>query len=308
MSTTLEQYVPGDVATTLVAVATTPRISVIMPVYNGEDTIAVQLEALASQTFDGAWELIVADNGSTDGTRTAARRYAGRLPLHLIDASRVRGAAHARNVGASHARAPLLAFVDADDEVAPGWLASIVTALDMHPVVASKFDKNRLNPPALRGSRRLAQEVGLGAHDYADFLPHASGSGLAIQRSVHAAIGGFDESLLRLQDTDYCWRAQLAGFSLHFEHTALVHYRFRTSTSRSIAQAFLYGRYDGHLYNRYAKKGMRHVSLWRDLRVIAERTIGVVMSRTSAIRAKRGRLLANRVGIVVGRLESLRSK
>jgi glycosyltransferase involved in cell wall biosynthesis len=288
---------PGTVATDA-----PPAISVVVPVRNAEDTLAVQLEALQRQDLAAPWEVIVADNGSTDRSVEVARSFAGRMNLRIVDASGVRGAGHARNVGARAARAPNLVFVDADDEVAPGWLAAIVAALADHAVVASHFDKEKLNAPDLRERRGLAQELALGKHNYAAFLPHAGGSGLAVRRSVHEAIGGFDERLLRLQDTDYSWRLQLAGHAIHLEPAALLHVRFRPGGLPSLRQMFDYGRFDGWLYQRYVRHGMERVPLLRDLRGIAELIVLTPLSRSALVRDRRLRSLANRIGIVIGRL------
>jgi glycosyltransferase involved in cell wall biosynthesis len=276
-----------------------PVIAVVIPVLDAAATLGVQLEALTRQTFDGPWEVVVADNGSRDRSLEVARRYAARLPLRIVDASGVRGAAHARNVGAAATRAPLLAFVDADDEVDEGWLAAILAALERYPGVASRFGKDRLNPPRLRSTRKLAQETGLAAHTYAAFLPHAGGCGLAVRRSVHEEIGGFDARLRRLEDTDYCWRLQLAGHALHFEPAALVHVRFRSGNGSSMRQAFDFGRFDGVLYRRYRGRGMAPAPLLHDLRRILALLVALPLERD---RARSLRALANRSGIVVGRL------
>jgi glycosyltransferase involved in cell wall biosynthesis len=291
-----------------VASAAPPSISVIVPVWNAEATLAVQLEALRRQELAAPWELIVADNGSTDRSVEVARSFADRMNLRIVDASAVRGAGHARNVGARAARAPKLVFVDADDEVAPGWLAAIDAALADHDVVASRFDKERLNAPDLRERRGLAQAHSLGQHNYAAFLPHAGGSGLGVRRSVHERIGGFDERLLRLQDTDYSWRVQLAGHAIHLEPAALLHVRFRPKGLASLRQMYDYGRYDGWLYQRYVRHGMARVPLLQDLRGIARLGVLTLLSRNGLTRDRRLRSLANRVGILVGRLGHLRAR
>src|SRR6476661_4663287 len=107
-----------------------PRsISVIIPVHNGADTIAEQLAALASQTYAGDWEVILADNGSTDTTTKIAELWRSRLPrLSIIDASERAGSSFARNLGAGHAAGDFLAFCDADDIVVPDWLTSLAAA------------------------------------------------------------------------------------------------------------------------------------------------------------------------------------
>jgi glycosyltransferase involved in cell wall biosynthesis len=280
-----------------------PRVSVIVPVFDGADTLGVQLEALATQAFDGPWEVIVADNGSRDDSVEVARSYASRLSLRVVDASRVRGAAHARNVGAAAARAPLLAFVDADDAVEPGWLAAIVAALEHHDAVASRFSKTKLNPPELQRSRNLRQSEGLSQHDYVAFLPHAGGSWLVVRRAVHEAIGGFDERFRRLQDTDYSWRLQLAGHAIHFEPAAVLEVRFLAGGLSSLRQAFLYGRYNGWLYRRYRSRGMARAPVLEDLKYVANQVRHLPSTPRGTARAKRLRSIANRLGILVGRGE-----
>ena len=85
-------------------------------------TIEAQLKALCHQQWRGGWEVIVADNGSTDGTQDVLARFHGPLPgLRLIDPSARRGAVHARNVAVKEASGAGLAFCDADDEVGIGW-------------------------------------------------------------------------------------------------------------------------------------------------------------------------------------------
>ena len=85
-------------------------LSVILPCFNASATIGHQLDALTAQRWDKRWEVIVADNGSTDASRTVAESYKDRLDLRVVDASDRKGASHARNVGASAARVPRLRF------------------------------------------------------------------------------------------------------------------------------------------------------------------------------------------------------
>src|SRR4051795_2963793 len=103
-----------------------PRlISVLIPARNAEATIAAQIYSLRSQTYDGLWEAILVNNGSTDSTVKLALDAAGGLPLRVVDASERPGLSYARNVGVASARGDFVAFCDADDEVAPGWLAAL---------------------------------------------------------------------------------------------------------------------------------------------------------------------------------------
>src|SRR5436309_9736329 len=101
-------------------------VTVAIPMRNAAATIAEQLEALVDQDFTGEWEVVVADNGSTDDSRDIVRRFADRLPdLRVLDASQAVGAAHARNVALREARGDVFVVTDADDVVDRGWVTAM---------------------------------------------------------------------------------------------------------------------------------------------------------------------------------------
>lgn len=218
------------------------KISVIIPCFNSEDTLDEQLDALVKQKFPGPWEIIVADNGSTDRSVEIARRFQGKFPeLILVDASARRGAAFARNCGAKVARAPFLAFCDSDDVAAEGYLEAIYRALLRFEFVACRYEYGKLNR---RWISRLPG-VQLEDVDRGLFGPfaYAGGGSLGIRKSAHDKVGGFDEeNFLILQDTDYCIRLQQEGVSLEFAGDAVIHYRWRETIRDAFAQARNWGR------------------------------------------------------------------
>lgn len=240
------------------------KLSIIIPCFNGEETLGEQLAALAAQTWDEPWEVIVADNGSTDGSAVIVETFQSQMPhLRLADASAKKGRGFARNLGVDVAHGDYLAFCDADDVVAPGWVAAIGNALKEHAFVASRFDFEALNPPEVLSSRNHAQYSSLQSYTYPPFLPHAGGCGLGVRRSVHEGVGGFSEDLVRLQDTDYCWRVQLAGYSLTFISEAAIFVRFRTEPKFIYRQARENGEANVFLYKLYRPKGMPPLS-WKE--------------------------------------------
>jgi len=239
-----------------------PRLSVVIPCLNAAATLPTQLDALAAQSWPGGWEVIVADNGSTDGSREIVERYRDRLPgLKLVDALDKRGQAHARNVGAAASTGDALLFCDADDEVAPGWLAALGRALGEHEFVACRYDNEKLNPVEVRRTHLNPQKDGLTRYDYPAFLPHAGGGGLAVRRSVHEEVGGFDESMPALEDTDYCWRIQLAGHAFHFVPEAVVNIRHRHDLSGVYRQGVSYGQHNVLIYKKYRPLGMPRLGI-----------------------------------------------
>jgi len=278
------------------------RLTVIVPAYNAAATIGVQMTALAGQIWDEPWEVIVADNGSTDATRAEVERFRGRVPgLRLIDASARRGVAHGRNVAARAARADCLVWCDADDEVAPGWVAAIGSALAEDPLVASRFDYERLNPPWVRASRRNAQRMILGRFKYAPYFPHAGGSGLGVQRWLHEALGGFDESLI-CADTDYCYRAQLVGVKLRLVEEAVLHVRYRGSIADMYRQARNWETDNVLLHRRYRPADMPALPP-RALVTYWARSFVRLAGRAPWLLSRRGRAAwAWHLGTLVGRI------
>ena len=89
------------------------RISVVIPCYNRRDRILASVESVLGQSY-GDLELIVVDDGSTDGTAALFENYPDRR-LRFLRYERNRGACHARNYGAEHASGKYLAFQDSDD-------------------------------------------------------------------------------------------------------------------------------------------------------------------------------------------------
>lgn len=247
-------------------------LSVIIPCFNGADTIAGQLEALANQHCSEPWEVIVSDNGSTDGSMEVVKKYAGRLPgLRIVDASGKRGQAYARNMGAKVALGESLVFCDADDEVAPGWLAAMGDALSRWDFVACRIDIVKLNPSRSTNRPKHPQESGLQEKGgLLSYLPHAGGSTIGIKRRIHEEIGGFDESCRLLEDTDYCWRVQLKGTALHFVPNAVIHVRLRDTIMGKYRQHFGWGEAEVFLYKKYLPYGIpkrswrQGIASWRD--------------------------------------------
>jgi glycosyltransferase involved in cell wall biosynthesis len=280
-----------------------PAVSVVIACLNASRTISGQLEALAAQAWSSPWEVIVADNGSSDDSRVVVERFRDRLPaLRIVDASGKRGQPYALNVGAREARGAALAFCDADDEVGEGWLPAIGEALAHHEFVACRGDAEKLNDPWVLETRELDPWV-LPTLWFPPHLPYAGSGGLGVRRSVHQRAGGFDEALLRLFDVEFCARLALQGYGLVHVPEAVVHIRFRHRWPEIFVQARGYAEYGACLQKRLKPPGSRFpgkvkwiVSGTRPLL----RTLGQIRRRGS--RAKIAWLLGWQVGRFRGSL------
>jgi len=231
-------------------------ISVVIPVRDGAKTLGEQLEALANLADPREFEVLVADNGSTDGTVAIADSFGGRLPLRVVDASAAPGSNYARNCGIREASFDRILLCDSDDRVDPRWLAAMRDAFDAgHELVVGPIDYVLLNPPevrAWRGAQRAFADEVLG------FLPTGHGANMGFTRSVYQRLDGFDDEFeFGGPDIEFCWRAQLAGVELHPVPEAVVHYRLRPSLGTLFRQSRAYGAAQAHLYRKFGSRGMR---------------------------------------------------
>ncbi len=121
-----------------------PRVSVGLPVYNGQAYLAEAIESVLGQTFTD-FELIVSDNGSSDGTREIAERYAARDPrVRYVRSDTNRGAAWNYRRAFELARGEFFRWAPADDRFAPDSIAVCVAALDANPDAVLCYPKTDL--------------------------------------------------------------------------------------------------------------------------------------------------------------------
>lgn len=200
-----------------------PLVSVIMPAYNTARYIGEAIDSVLSQDY-GAVELIVIDDGSTDGTLDVVRSYGDRLTLLT---QKNQGSAVARNAGLAAASGEYIAFLDSDDVWLPGKLTRQVRHLQENPEIGLVYARWRVwkpsnddhYPPAEEAIRALGIPAGEG--EPTGIVADRSGwlynrllfSSLLhtitvlVRRTLIDAIGPFDAELKRGQDYDYWIRA-----------------------------------------------------------------------------------------------------
>ena len=268
-----------------------PMISVVLPVRDGLPWLEGQLDALAAQLCEVPWEVVVADNGSSDGSTATARAWADRdTRMRVLDASARRGPGAARNAGVRAARGELLAFCDADDVVQPGWLQACVAALTEADVVAGIFDMATLNG-------RPGAETAAAATRQLGFLPAGLAANLAVRRQAFDAVGGFNEDLLVGEDIDLSWRLQLQGFRFAVAREALVAKREPQALAPLFRLGLAYGRCGPLLYRQYRSRGAR-----RDVVGSARSWAWLVVAVVGLVRADVRRRWVRAAGVRLGRL------
>ncbi|WP_243062386.1 glycosyltransferase family 2 protein [Humibacter sp. RRB41] len=239
----------------------TVRVSVVIPTYNAAASLPVQLEALTHQTTTEPFEVLVSDNGSTDGLAAVIDEWQQRAPypMRRVDASGRKGVSHARNVGVAASEAEFVLVCDADDAVHPSWIDGHLKSLAKADVTGGPTEVETLNPgperfwrdfPPIDDDWQLPKEKG--------FLSWVTGANFGARRSVIEAIGGWDENLDGLggDDLDFSWRAQLLGFTVAPAPSAVVSYRLRRGLRATALQMYLYTACFSALWQRFSVDGL----------------------------------------------------
>lgn len=231
-----------------------PELSVIIPCRDCEGQLRRQLASLAQQTLEKPYEVIVVDDGFSDGSRLAAEAFSKDLLLRFLETEGGRGPAHARNVGAHAAASSKLLFVDADDEVGPGYLAAMDEALESSSFVMARVDLEALNPEWVRGAHGSPWhaegiELSLG------FLPGAS-SCIGTKKEVLERVGGWPEGFPAQEDTAFAWRVQLAGFPLTVVNDAVYRYAYGADLLGLFRQSRRWSEGLPLLYREFRSAGM----------------------------------------------------
>lgn len=221
---------------------TAATVSAIVCVFNGERHLRAALESVLAQTCP-AHELMVVDDGSTDGTAEIARAFPGVTYLRQANA----GLAAARNAGLRAATGEFIAFIDHDDEWMPDKLRLQVEFLRAHPeigvVACHSVNVLEVDRPAwLPDAHARAPQPSL--------LPSA----VLIRAAAFRQVGGFDASYSVSNDFDWLMRAGQLGWRRHVLAETLVRRRI-------------------HEDNMTNNRAVNHRELFRALRAAAHRRV-----------------------------------
>jgi len=221
-----------------------PRVSVVIPTWNGCAMLRAALASLRAQTFRD-FETIVVDNGSSDGTAAMIRSEFPDTVVVAFPANR--GFAVAVNAGIHAARGHYVALLNNDAEAEPEWLAALVGVLEARPAVGSVASKMvTFQDPGVLDSTGAAMglfayDMGRGRRDGPPFdvgreiLCPCAGAAM-YRRELFETVGDFDAAFFAwFEDVELGIRAQLAGFGCWFEPSARVrHHAHATAGQLSV--------------------------------------------------------------------------
>lgn len=254
-----------------------PRVSAIVPVYNGEADLPELLNCLRSQTYPAHLvEYLIVDNSSNDRTGTLLEAAAGeaqisllspiieqsqpvRLPICHLTENRVQSSYAARNTGIRAATGEILAFTDADCRPAPNWLEALVQPFVSPSVGAAAGEIVALPGKTLLEQFALRQDTLSQKHTLAHpFCPYGQTANLAIRRLALQEVGLFRPYLTTGGDADICWRIlRQTDWKIEFAPAAVVQHRHRSTLRQLKSQWRRYGESNRYLHELHGVDLMR---------------------------------------------------
>jgi glycosyltransferase involved in cell wall biosynthesis len=218
------------------------RVSVVIPTLNEGALLGMTIDSIRDQTRYQNWEILIVDDGSTDGSIEAFRDADARV--RVIDGRGV-GVARARNLGARHASGKYLVFIDAHCRVSADWLDALVEALAPMDVGLVGPTFTRLEEPEPRGCGMVWKDATLDpawfepADDRPYAVPLTTGACQAFRRRTFEAVGGYEHGFTRwgFEDVEICVRAWLLGYRVVADPRAVVAHYFRESRNYEVNDA-----------------------------------------------------------------------
>jgi len=196
-----------------------PRVSIIIPAYNRLPMLREAVDSVLAQDFEDV-EILVVDDGSTDGTGEGMKKYGGRVKL--LEHSANRGVSAARNTGILHAKGKYIAFLDSDDLWVKGKLRIQINFLDENPHYPLCYTDEiwirrgkRVNP--------MLKHAKFSGWIFEKCLPLCtiSPSSSMMRKTLFPRVGLFDEALPVCEDYDF-WLRVSARFPIFFIDKKLI--------------------------------------------------------------------------------------
>jgi len=199
------------------------RISIIIPSFNSAKEIKKCLESFKTQTVNGEnYEVIVVDDGSSDGTKDVVNKY----PVRYIYQQNS-GPAAARNHGVNQAQGEIILFTDADCEPQPNWIEEMIKPLDDSHIIGVKGAYKTHQKELVARFVQIEYEhkyERMKKFRYIDFIDTYSA---AYRRDIFLKYGGFDERYPRasVEDQEFSFRLFQDGYKMVFNPSAMVFHK-----------------------------------------------------------------------------------
>lgn len=228
-----------------------PLATIVVPAYNAARTIEACVEACLNQDY-AAVEVVVTDDGSTDGTARIVRRY----PVHYLWQENA-GPASARNRGWRAATGEIVCFTDSDCVPAPDWVSRLVEQYTSEEIagVGGTYDivNDIVNGSNSLLARCIHEEIVQRHLEMPRYVDYLGAFNVSYRRAVLEKVGGFDESyrIASGEDNDLAYRVRKQGHRLVFTRGARVAHYHPSNLWRYLGQQFWHGYWRMKLYRQH---------------------------------------------------------
>lgn len=239
------------------------RVSVVVPSFNCEKTIARCIECILAQSHP-VYEIIIVDDGSTDRTAEIIRTFKTVKYLYQPNA----GPASARNLGGKEADGEFIFFTDSDCLPGKNWIGESLKHFKK-PDVAVVSGSYGISNPQSRLARCIHQEILFRHKRLMPAYPKSFGSyNFGIKREVFRQIGGFNESYRQAsgEDNDLSYKVLKQGFRIYFEPESTVDHFHPTRVFQYLKEQFRHGFWRAKIYKLHPTmaKGDDY-TFWKDI-------------------------------------------
>ena len=228
-----------------------PMVSVVVCTYNGSRTLQDTVDGLKQLAYPN-YEVIIVDNGSTDGLTSKIAQQSG---FRVIQTPPT-GLSAARNTGMLESRGEIVAYIDDDARPDPQWLHYMVNSFitsDHCGIGGPNIQPPGDGPIAECVANSPGGPVHIMLTD--ELAEHIPGCNMAFRKSQLEEVGGFDPQFrVAGDDVDICWRLQARGWTIGFSAGALVWHHRRNSISAYLNQQRGYGRAEALLERKWREK------------------------------------------------------
>jgi len=220
------------------------EISVIIPVYNDRFGLKNTLNSLVRQNFPkNLFEIIVADNGSTDDTLSVINNFIKKYPkfIRMVTENNIKSSYAARNKGIREAKGTIISFIDADMTVEKDWLKKTFESFKK-----SKTDCLTCNVKVINKENSIFaiydQMVAFPIEKYVKKAHYTPVGCLTIYKAIFKKMGLFDPRLISGGDHEFGNRVYEAGYKIHYEPAIIMKHPSRYSFKQLLKKAFRIGR------------------------------------------------------------------
>ncbi|GGA07958.1 rhamnosyltransferase [Okeania sp. KiyG1] len=232
------------------------KVSVIVPIYNGEKDLPDLIECLRSQTYPADQvEYLLVDNNSGDRSKSLieAAARSSQITICLVTENQIQSSYAARNAGIRAASSEIFAFTDGDCRPQPQWLESLIQPFSDSNIGIVVGEILALPGDSLLEKYADKQETLSQKHTLANsFCPYGQTANLAVRKQAFVDVGLFRPYLTTGGDADICWRIlRETSYQFKFVENAVVKHRHRSTWKDLQSQWRRYGKSNKYLHELY---------------------------------------------------------